>query len=726
MPRSSHVSARAHVVDPAVQLLYSIQGMKIAVTGSSGLIGSALRARPRRSRPRCRAARSPRPGRSRRGTLGHRRRHDRRGGTAGGRGDRPPGRRDHRPALERRRQEARPRLPRRRHPADRRDRRPAAARARPRLRLRDRVLRLARRRDRRRELTPRGTGFLADVVEAWEAAAEPARAAGLRTVHLRQGIVLSKHGGALQRLLLPFRLGVGGRVGSGRQWWSWVSLDDAVAAYPVRARAAARRAGQRDGSRCRHEPGVRQGARPGAAPPHGLPAAVVRREGGLRQDGRGDAPRRPARRADDGSRPQDSRSASPRSTPASRARSPADRPHGTLAIDERGTRRHRRRGGHGRPRVRPRARRGGAQRRSCSSAPMRSGDASGPTSSTASCSTTASRSCRSPTPRPRPSLDYDRLELGSFERGAIIRADGRFRRLADPRHAPVRGLRALAGGVVGVRDGAAVLRAPARLGRRDDDRGGPAHGPASPARRWSGSSLRSCAGIFLEERLSTSSRFLDFVLKAFAGGPAALPNGGMGADRERSSRKGSRSARAPPSPRSARTPSRSSPASSCAPTPSSSRPPASSTSRSTAGTASRASTTTRRPRPIPGPWLVVNGEGGPINNLCVPSEAAPGLRARRTRPRLPLDPRRRRARPRRGRAPAARLVRHRRWRSGGTCGRTASRGRCPPTRSAASARRRCGSRRGLYACGDHREHPSLNGALASGRRAAEAVLADSA
>ena len=81
------------------------------------------------------------------------------------------------------------------------------------------------------ESSDRGTGFLADVVEAWEGAAEPARAAGLRTVHLRQGIVLAKQGGALQRMLLPFKLGGGGRVGSGRQWWSWVSLDDAVAAY---------------------------------------------------------------------------------------------------------------------------------------------------------------------------------------------------------------------------------------------------------------------------------------------------------------------------------------------------------------------------------------------------------------------------------------------------------------------------------------------------------------
>lgn len=76
-----------------------------------------------------------------------------------------------------------------------------------------------------------GSGFLAEVVGAWEAAADAARAAGLRTVHLRQGIILSRHGGALQRLLLPFKLGVGGRVGSGRQWWAWVSLDDAVSAY---------------------------------------------------------------------------------------------------------------------------------------------------------------------------------------------------------------------------------------------------------------------------------------------------------------------------------------------------------------------------------------------------------------------------------------------------------------------------------------------------------------
>jgi len=81
------------------------------------------------------------------------------------------------------------------------------------------------------ESSPRGAGFLADVVEAWEEAARPARDAGVRVVQFRQGLVLSKHGGALGRMLLPFRLGVGGRIGGGHQWWSWVAIDDLAAAY---------------------------------------------------------------------------------------------------------------------------------------------------------------------------------------------------------------------------------------------------------------------------------------------------------------------------------------------------------------------------------------------------------------------------------------------------------------------------------------------------------------
>jgi uncharacterized protein (TIGR01777 family) len=81
------------------------------------------------------------------------------------------------------------------------------------------------------ELTERsspGADFLAGVVQAWEAAAQPAVEAGIRTVFLRSGVVLSTDGGMLPRLVSLFRFFVGGRLGSGRQWMSWVSIDDEV------------------------------------------------------------------------------------------------------------------------------------------------------------------------------------------------------------------------------------------------------------------------------------------------------------------------------------------------------------------------------------------------------------------------------------------------------------------------------------------------------------------
>jgi len=81
------------------------------------------------------------------------------------------------------------------------------------------------------EESRRGEGFLAEVVDAWESAADPARAAGARVVHFRQAPILARHDGMVKRMLLPFKLGLGGRIGSGDQWWSWVSLDDVVAAY---------------------------------------------------------------------------------------------------------------------------------------------------------------------------------------------------------------------------------------------------------------------------------------------------------------------------------------------------------------------------------------------------------------------------------------------------------------------------------------------------------------
>ncbi len=73
-----------------------------------------------------------------------------------------------------------------------------------------------------------GTGFLADVCRRWEKATHPARAVGIRTVHLRTGLVLSPSGGVLGTILLPFKLGLGGRLGSGRQYASWIDLDDHV------------------------------------------------------------------------------------------------------------------------------------------------------------------------------------------------------------------------------------------------------------------------------------------------------------------------------------------------------------------------------------------------------------------------------------------------------------------------------------------------------------------
>jgi len=80
------------------------------------------------------------------------------------------------------------------------------------------------------EQSPRGTGFLAEVCARWEAATKPAEDVGIRVVRSRTGPVLSAAGGLLGRLLLPFRLALGGRIGRGDQYFSWIALDDHVAA----------------------------------------------------------------------------------------------------------------------------------------------------------------------------------------------------------------------------------------------------------------------------------------------------------------------------------------------------------------------------------------------------------------------------------------------------------------------------------------------------------------
>lgn len=75
-----------------------------------------------------------------------------------------------------------------------------------------------------------GTGFLADVCQQWEAAIQPAAQAGIRTVSIRTGVVLSRQGGALGKMLPAFKMGVGGKVGDGRQWMSWIDVQDLVGA----------------------------------------------------------------------------------------------------------------------------------------------------------------------------------------------------------------------------------------------------------------------------------------------------------------------------------------------------------------------------------------------------------------------------------------------------------------------------------------------------------------
>jgi uncharacterized protein (TIGR01777 family) len=75
-----------------------------------------------------------------------------------------------------------------------------------------------------------GRGFLAEICKQWEAATKPAAQQGSRVVMMRSGVVLSARGGAIAKMRLPFRLGIGGRLGSGRQWLSWIGLDDMVRA----------------------------------------------------------------------------------------------------------------------------------------------------------------------------------------------------------------------------------------------------------------------------------------------------------------------------------------------------------------------------------------------------------------------------------------------------------------------------------------------------------------
>ena len=81
-----------------------------------------------------------------------------------------------------------------------------------------------------RESSSAGAGFLTEVCREWETAAQPAADAGIRCAQIRTGVVLSRDGGALKKMLAPFRMGVGGNVGSGRQWMSWIHIQDWIGA----------------------------------------------------------------------------------------------------------------------------------------------------------------------------------------------------------------------------------------------------------------------------------------------------------------------------------------------------------------------------------------------------------------------------------------------------------------------------------------------------------------
>ena len=123
----------------------------------------------------------------------------------------------------------------------------------------------------------RGDGFLADVVADWEAATAPAAEAGLRVVTVRTGIVQAARGGTLKLMRPLFAAGLGGRLGSGRQWLSWIGLDDLLDVY-YRALYDTRLTGpgQRRGADAGAQPRLHQGAGEGAAPPGGAAGAVVR------------------------------------------------------------------------------------------------------------------------------------------------------------------------------------------------------------------------------------------------------------------------------------------------------------------------------------------------------------------------------------------------------------------------------------------------------------------
>ena len=136
------------------------------------------------------------------------------------------------------------------------------------------------------ENSPAGSGFLAEVARDWEAATQPAVAAGIRVVVARLGVVLSPRGGALAKMLPLFRFGGGGIVGGGRQYWSWISLDDTAGRNgPPAGERVGVGARQPRGAAVRDERGIHQDPGDRLEPTGNRPAARVCRALGSGRDG---------------------------------------------------------------------------------------------------------------------------------------------------------------------------------------------------------------------------------------------------------------------------------------------------------------------------------------------------------------------------------------------------------------------------------------------------------
>jgi phytoene dehydrogenase-like protein len=325
-------------------------------------------------------------------------------------------------------------------------------------------------------------------------------------------------------------------------------------------------------------------------------------------------------------------------------------------------------------------------------------------------------------PEARSALRYEQLELRQFERGAIVRFQGRFHRIVDPRRSPLRGVRSFTSGVVRPRDLLAVRRLLSLEGRETTTLDALCEAGVSGSLR-DGFFTPFLRGITLEAELATSSRFLRFVLDAFASGPAALPSRGMGAIAEQLAegldvRTGTAVSRVGDG--------------------AVILEDGETLAADAVVVAAAGLLDDRHIRwngvtclyfdapapPIAGAWLVLDGEGsGPVNNLATLTEVSPsyGPRGRALVSASVLG----------ACEPDLEAVLHqlegwfgpvvRSWRHLRSYAIPKALPAYPLGWSCDDEPR---VERGLYACGDHRTHPSLNGALASGRRAAEAVLSD--